>query len=227
MSTLTNLIRIVARPRQTCREVLQQETLNASLAIVLGFGIVVGLLFLRSHFARDYPPPPDELQTWIETWGEFAMLPQINIPPEQYRLAQALFMVPLSLAVWILMAGSARVLSVLFGGRTTFVQYANLLGNTFYVFWALATVLDGLYTLILGDHLLRALRLEYGPLARAVVAHYPSLMWTLVLGLGAVYNGIAAYESEGSRGVLAVLQAVAVAVVTGIWPIALIALLLR
>ena len=227
MNTLMNLLRMIVRPRRTCREVLRQETLNASLAIVLGFGIAVSLLFLRSHFARDYPPPPDELEAWIETWGEFAMLPFVKIPTERYRLAQALFMVPLSLAIWILMAGSARVLSALFGGRTTFVQYANGFGHTFYAFWALATVLDGLYTLILGDHLLRALRLEYGPLARAFVANYPSLMWTFVLGLGAVYNGLVAYESEGSRGAAAVLQAAAIAVATGFWPIALIILLLR
>jgi hypothetical protein len=206
---------------------LRQETLNASLAIVLGFGIVVGLLFARSHLAQDYPPPPDALETWIETWGEFAMLPYLKIPAERYRLAQALLMIPLSLAVWILMAGSARVLCVLFGGRTTFVQYANLFGHSFYVFWALAVLLDGLYTLLLGDHLLRALRLEYGPLARAFVAHYPPLMWTLALGVGAAYNGIVAYESEEATGIVAVLKAAAIAVATGFWPIALSALLLR
>ena len=122
MRTLRNMLRAIVRPRRTCRDILQQETLNASLAIVLGFGLVVGLLFLRSHLAREYPPPPDELETWIEAWGEFAMLPIVKIPAPQYRLAQALFMVPLSLAIWLLMAGSARVLSVLFRGRTTFVR---------------------------------------------------------------------------------------------------------
>ena len=75
MCTLMNLLRMIARPCQTCREILRQETLSASLAIVLGFGIVVSLLFLRSHLAGDYPPPPDELETWSETWGEFAILP--------------------------------------------------------------------------------------------------------------------------------------------------------
>jgi hypothetical protein len=227
MSALKDLVRIVIHPRRTCREILKLETLNASLAVVLAFGAVVSLLFLRSHLARDYPPPPDELETWIETWGEFPILPYVKIPAERYRLAQAIFMVPLSLAVWILMAGSARVLSVLFGGRTTYVQYANMFGHSFYAFWFLATILDGLFTLIMGDHLLRALRMEYGPLARAVVANYPSLVWTSVLGLGAAYNGILAHESDGATGTAAILKAAAIAVATGSWPIVLITLLLR
>jgi hypothetical protein len=224
---IKKLVHIIVRPRQTCRRILKLETLDASLAIVLVFGAVVSLLFLRSHLAGDYPPPPDELETWIETWGEFAMLPFLKVPAEQYRLAQAIVMIPLSLAVWILMAGSARVLSVLFGGRTTFVQYANLFGHSFFVFWALATVLDAVYTMILGDRLILALRMAYGPLVHDLVAHYPALMWTCMLGLGAVYNGIVAHESEGFAGTAALLKAGVIAATTGFWPIVLITLLLR
>ena len=183
----------------------------------------MGLLFLRSHLAQDYPPPPADLETWIEAWGEFAMLPYVKIPAQRYRLAQAIMMVPFSLAIWILMAGSASVLSAMFCGRTTFVQYANLFGHSFYAFWILATLGDLLYSLLMGDHVLRALRFEYGMLARGLVASYPMVMWTGAVGLGAIYNGIMAHESEG----YSLPKAALVAVATGVWPIVLISVLIR
>jgi hypothetical protein len=223
VSTLLNLFYVVIRPRKTCRQILKQETLASSLSIVLLFGAAVGLLFLRSHLARDYPPPPADLETWIEAWGEFAMLPVLKIPAERYRLAQAIVMVPLSLAVWILMAGSASVLSALFRGRTTFAQYANLFGHSFYAFWILATLADLFYSALMGERVLRALRLEYGALARVLAVNYPALMWTGLLGLGAIYNGIMAHESEGYSWP----RAAAVAITTGCWPIALISVLIR
>jgi hypothetical protein len=223
VSTLLDLVYVVIRPRRTCRRILPQETLASSLSIVLVFGAVVGLLFLRSHLVQDYPPPSDELETWIETWGEFAMLPVVKIPAERYRLAQAIVMVPFSLAVWLLMAGSASVLSALFRGRTTFVQYANLFGHSFYAFWILATLADLLYSSLMGEHVLRALRFEYGALARALAASYPTVMWTGAVGLGAIYNGIMAHESEGTS----LLKAALVAITTGVWPIVLISVLIR
>lgn len=229
MNTLLNLARVFVRPRSTCRAILRDETLRPGLAVVVGFGLVLSALFARSHLVGDYPPPPDELETWIEAWGEFAMLPVVKVPAEQYRLAQALFALPLVLAAWILMAGSARVASDLWGGRVSFVNYANLFGHTFFAFWLLATLLDALYSLALGDHLLRALRGAYGPLARALATYYPSVVWTGLLGLGAIYNGIAAFEAEGAVGRPAAshLRAALIAVVTGFWPIALISLLVR
>jgi hypothetical protein len=163
------------------------------------------------------------LEAWIEAWGEFAMLPLVKIPAERYRLAQAIAMVPFSLAVWILMAGSASVLSALFRGRMTFVQYANLFGHSFYAFWILATLADLLYSTLMGDYLLRALRFEYGALARGLVASTPTVLWTGAVGLGAIYNGIMAHESEGYSWP----QAALVALATGFWPILLISLLIR
>jgi hypothetical protein len=208
---------------------MQQETLRGSLAIVLAFGLVLSALFARSHLAGEYPPPPAELEAWIEAWGEFAMLPVLKIPAARYRLAQALFALPLVLAVWLLMAGSARVLSDLWGGRARFVTYANLFGHTFYAPWILATFLDGLYSLAWGDHLLDALRGTYGPLVRGLTIQFPAVMWTALLGLGAAYNGIAAFEAEQAAGGVTRgrLYAALIAVVTGFWPIALISILIR
>ena len=89
MSTLTNLLRFVVRPRRTCREVLRQETINASLAVVLGFGIVVGLLFLRSYLAQDYPPPADELET-VEDLSEFTVIFTSDHTTDEIREAVSL-----------------------------------------------------------------------------------------------------------------------------------------
>ncbi len=223
MRTISRLWRIVIHPRRTSREILQDRNIHASLAVVLGFALVLSLLFLLSHFRGDYPPPPQDLETWIETWGEFAMLPFVKIPAENYRLAQALFFTPLIFGTWILMAGTARVLSLLWGGKVTFAQYLNLFGFSFFTFWILGSVLDTVYSSLLGRHVLQALRGSYGPLVRTVFANFPALMWTVVLGLGGVYNAIVTHESEQFSGFKAAL----VGVTTFFWPMVLISLLVR
>ena len=50
----------------------------------------------------------------------------VKVPTQHYRLAQAIFMTPLVVAIWIWMAGSARLLSIGFGGRVTYRQYLIL-----------------------------------------------------------------------------------------------------
>ena len=223
MKTVSKLWRIILYPRRTSRELLEQKTPTASLVIVLGFALVLALLFLLSHLAQDYPPPPEDLQTWVETWGEFAMLPFLKIPAERYRLAQALFVVPLVLAIWILMAGSARLLSVLFGGKVTFEQYLNLFGHSFFAFWILAQLLDFTYSTLLGNFVLPALRLAYGPVIRGLVAFFPAAMWTLALGCGGLYNGLAAREAEKFPWI----KAAPIGLVTFLWPMVLISTLIR
>lgn len=225
MKPVTNLWKIVIHPRRTSRELLEggSRSLYAAGDIVLGFAAILALLFLYSHLAGDYPPPPDELETWIATWGEFAMLPFVKIPAESYRLAQAIFINPLVLGIWILMAGAVRLLSILFGGHITFEQYLSLFGFRFFTFWILAQVLDLVYSVVLGGAILPALRMEYGPLVRGLAANYPSFMWTLMLTLGGIYNGIATYESERLSAVKAGLTGSA----TLAWPVVLIAVLVR
>lgn len=223
MQTASHLWGMILHPRKTSREILKQKSVASSLAIVLGFALVLALLFLISHLVQDYPPPPEELQTWVETWGEFAMLPFLKIPAERYRLAQAMFAIPLVLAIWILMAGSARLLSILFGGRVTFEQYLNLFGHSFFAFWILAQLLDFTYSTLWGDFVLPALRLAYGPLIQSVVAFFPAAMWTLALGCGGLYNGLVAHESENFSWIKAALIGLA----TFLWPMVLISTLIR
>lgn len=160
---------------------------------------------------------------WIATWGEFAMLPFVKIPAENYRLAQAIFIIPLLLAIWLLMAGSARVLSVLWGGKVSFEQYLNVLGYSFFAFWIVGQVLDMSYSGILGRWMLPALRMEYGAGIQAFFANFPSVMWTVTLSLGGLYNGIVTYELER----FSLWKVVVISLVTLAWPIVLISILLR
>lgn len=218
------LIRVVLYPRRTAREILEGErSLLAAGLVVLGLGALLFVLFLVSHLRRGYPPPLDELETWIETWGEFAMLPLLKIPAERYRLAQALFALPLVLAAWMLMGGSARLLSILFGGKVTYEGYLSLFGFSFYAFWILAHLLDVLYSAVLGDVVLEALRGAYGPGFRAFVTAFPSVMWTAALTVGGISNGIVTHEAEG----WAVCKAALTAVATLVWPIVLVSVLIR
>jgi hypothetical protein len=180
-------------------------------------------MFVISHLKGDYPPPPDELEVWIETWGEFAMLPFLKIPAEHYRLAQAILIVPMILAVWILMAGSARILSILFGGKVSFQQYLNLFGFSFFAFWILGSLLDAIYSGIFGDVVLNALRMEYGTFAKTLATYFPQVMWVGVLSAGGIYNGIVIHENES----LSRVQTALMGMTTFVWPIVMISTITR
>jgi hypothetical protein len=223
MHAIRNLFAIVIHPRRTARLLAQAPTIHAALTVVLVFGAVVGIMFLVSYLAHDYPPPPAELRVWIDTWGEFAMLPFLAIPAEHYRLFLAFLMVPLALAVWILMAGSARVLSALFGGKVSFDHYLNVFAFSFFVFWILGTIIDTIFSGLLGSWALAALRMEQGPLARSFAAYFMPIVWPAVLILGGIYNGIAMHELERFPP----WKVAVVALATCIWPIVLISALLR
>lgn len=223
MKPLRYLVRIVIHPRSTSRAILEENTLHPSIAVVLGFSALVSILLMITYLLKQYPPPADEMKLWIEAWGEFAMLPFLRVDMERYRLAEAVFFTPLVLAVWILMAGSARILSALFGGRVTFDQYLNLFGFSFFAFWILAHILDAVYSLACGSFVIKALKLEYGPIVRQLFVVFPSAMWPLVLAAGGVYNGIAVRESEG----FSFLKTALVAAATAMWPIAFVAFFLR
>ena len=221
---LAYLPKMVVRPRRTARELLAEETVRPSLLVVAGFAGLEALLSLRSYLVGEYPPPPGVLSIWVETWGEFAMLPFVDIPAGSYRLAQAVFMVPLMLAIWMLMAGSARLLSVLFGrGRVSFDGYLNLFGISFFAFLIPAVSLDTLVNGVFGSVELAALRMEYGPLVRDLFAYFSPVEYTVLLGLGGVYNAVVAGEGEGYR----IPQAIVVGIVTFLWPMVLISTLLR
>ena len=127
------------------------------------------------------------------------------------------------LAIWILMAGSARLLSLFFGGgRVSCEGYLNLLGFSFFVFMIAAVALDFAFSDVFRNFV-EALRGDYGMFARSAVAAFPPAMYTVLYGLGGFYNAIVACEGEG----YSFSKAAIVGIVTFLWPMVLISLLLR
>jgi hypothetical protein len=191
------LWKMVLRPVKTSREIAQATNIAPSLAVVAGYGLLMGMLFGISALARDYPPPTAELHAWIRAWGEFAMLPFLKIPTESYRLFLAFAMLPIALAAWILMSGSASFLSILFGGKATYTQWLNLTCFSFFPFLILASGFDLLYSSLLGDFIVPALQLQYGPAVQNFFLYFPMVMYPVLLTSGGIYTAISARQVEG------------------------------
>jgi hypothetical protein len=223
MKTLTYLWKMLISPRRTSRELAEEPRVRYAAALVLAYGAALSLGFLIGAINHAYPPPPDVLAVWIKTWGEFTMLPFLKIPAENYRAFLAIIMIPLSLTIWMLMAGTAKLLSLLFKGNARYEQYLNLMGFGFFPFLWIAAILDLIYSGLLEPLALPALNLQYGAWARAFFLWFPPLEYTILYGLGGIYNGIAAQTAER----WAVWKSVAVGVLTFIWPFLLITALLR
>ena len=216
--SVSYLWKVFFHPVQASREIAMEKSIPSSLAIVAGYGTTLGLLFGISALAKDYPPPAAELQIWIKAWGEFAMLPFLKIPAENYRLFLAFAMLPIALAAWMLMAGSAKILSILFGGKATYEQWLNLTCFAFFPLLILSSLLDVLYSGLLGDFTVPALQMKYGPAIQIFFHYFPQVFYTILLALAGVYTAIAARQAEGfSWWKSAMIGAVAFAWTTIIW----------
>ncbi len=223
MKSLSYLWKMVIHPRRTTDELFQEKNPLPALWIILGFGLIFAVMMLISHLQGGYPPPPADLKTWIEAWGSFTMLPFINVPAESYRLVQAIFMIPLMFVIWMLMAGSARLLSISFGSKTSFDQFLNLLVFSFFPWWILASVMDGLMSGVFGGFVLSALRMEHGVLAKNLITNFYPVMYSVLFGLGGVYNGLATYRAGGLKW----WQAALIGFITFFWPLFFATILLR
>jgi hypothetical protein len=194
----------------------------------LGSWLLYGLAFYLSHLAHDYPPAPDVLKVWISTWGEFAMLPVMKIPPESYRLFLPYASLPLALAAWMLMGGSAFLVSRLTGGKVRYECYLSLCAFGFFPIWILSTLLDMVYNTLLGDHIVPALTGQYGALARDFYQNFPVFEYTLLFGLAGILIGAGSYGADraaGSRS--AVWKAALTGWIAFTWPTLLVAVLVR
>jgi hypothetical protein len=223
MKAISTLVTIIVHPRKTSREVLKKANIYPSLSVVLGSGAVLAILFVISYFKKDYPASPEIMQIWIRAWGEFGVLPFLKIPPESYRLFLAIAMIPIMFAIWILMAGSARFLSILFNGKVTFKQYLCLFGFSFFTFLILQTIVDIIFSGFMKDFELLALKMEYGPLVAKIVTWFPMIVYPAILAIGGIYNGIVTQEGEKYP----FWKTVLVSVLTAFWPIIFIAVLIR
>jgi hypothetical protein len=210
-------------PRRTGRALDAESSLRPVATFVIAFGILYGLMFLKSYLDQDYPPPPEELAVWVEHWGEGVMLPFFNLPTESYRGFQAAIMLPFALAIWMLMGGSARLLSLLLGGKASYETYLRVTGFTFFTVWVISALLDFLYSGVLHDVVLNGLRGEYGPLLEGLLAAYPPVVYTLLYGVAALNIALAA----GSIERFAWWKAALVGLVAFAWPMALVASVVR
>jgi hypothetical protein len=216
------LFAMVRHPYRTTDR-LFAESISPALGLVLGYAALMSASFLLSHLARDYPPRADVLATWTDAYGEFYVVPFVNIPAENYRLALAICFVPLVLMVWILMAGSARLLTIAFRGSATFDQYLRLLAFAFFPFWIAASVVDTIHSGPLDPWVLGALRDDYGPVAHLVAANFMPMTYTVLFGLGAVYCGLAAARANG----FSLPKSAVIGFASFIWPTAAGAFLIR
>lgn len=223
MKTLSYLWRMIKAPGRTCRELAEEARVRYAGALVLDYGIFGSLGFLLSTLKRDYPPPAETLEMWIKTWGEFTMLPFLKIPPEHYRAFLAVIMIPLAVTIWMLMAGTAKLLSLLFKGKVRYEQYLNLVGFGFFPFLWVAGILDVIYSGYLKPFAIPALNMEYGALAKAFFQWFPPLEYTILFGLGGLYNGIGTQTAEH----WAVWKSVVVGALTFVWPMLLNMVLMR
>jgi hypothetical protein len=223
MMTLNYLWKILKGPRQGFSELCTEGKVRYAGVLVLSYGIINSLGFLISALKHDYPPPPETLDVWIKTWGEFTMLPFLKIPPENYRLFQAIILIPLALSIWMLMAGTGKLLSLLFQGKASYENYLNLLGFGTFTFLWIAAILDMIYSGFLEPLVVPALNDEFGSLVKGFFLWYPPLEYMLLYGLAGVYNGIGTQMAER----WAIWKSVVVGVLTFAWPTMLIAVLLR
>lgn len=227
MNTLTSIFHgmggMLTHPGRTGKALASGTSLKPVATLVIAFGIVYGLTFLKSYLAHDYPPSPEVLAVWVEHWGEGMMLPFFNIPAESYRGFQAAIMLPFALALWMLVGGSARLLASLLGGKQTYETYLKITGFTFFSIWVISSFLDFLYSSVFWEYVSKGLQGEYGPLVDSLLVGFMPLEYTLLYGLVAVNVAIA------TRGIeeFAWWKSAMVGIAAFAWPMALVSSVVR
>ena len=218
-----NMHGMLAHPGQTGKELASDTGLKPAAILVIAFGVLYALPFLKSQIAHDYPPHPEVLEVWIDHWGEGVMLPFFNIPAESYRGFQAAIMLPFALALWMLLGGTARLLAILFGCKQSFETYLKITGFTFFTIWIIAAIMDYLYSGVFWEFVSKGLNGGYGPIVDAVLVGFMPMVYTISYGLVAVNVTIASRIIEGFAWWKAALIGIAVFA----WPMALVAAVVR
>ena len=207
---------MILHPRRSSAEITAGDDYQPALDFVLGFALLLGLAYLVTYLAKSYPPSPADWKVWIATWGEQFMAPYFPIPLESYRLFMAIAVIPGVLLLWVAMAGTGKLLSLIFHGHGSFRQYLTLFGFSYFPFWLIAAILDFLYMGFVNPYIVPALNLAYGPLVRTVVYLVPLVMYPVIFGVGGVYNALAARALErfsiwkcALTGILTAIEAIA------------------
>jgi hypothetical protein len=214
---------MLTHPGRTGKTLASETSLKPVATLVITFGVLFALPFLKSQLEHGYPPPPETLAIWVEHWGKGVMLPFFNIPAESYRGFQAAIMLPFALALWMLMGGTARLLASLFGGKHTYETYLRITGFTFFTIWIITTCLDFLYSSVFWDYVSRGLQGEYGPVADTLLANFMPFEYTVLYGLVALNVTVAARAIEG----FAWWKAAIIGIAVFAWPMALVSSVVR
>lgn len=223
MHATASPFRILFSPYRAAHDLPAPARVRPAALLVLGASLYLAIGMLISHLNHAYPAPPDVLKIYVDTWGEFTMLPFLKIPPESYRLFLAVIAIPLMFAVWMLMAGTARLLSLLMGGRASYEQYLVITAFGFFPFWLLAAMIDTIFSGVIDSYVLLALTGQLGAFASAFWANFPQFFYVFLYGLGGVWIGISAAGVDGFRWWKAAL----IALLSFAWPTLLMAALLR
>lgn len=214
---------ILISPYRAAHALPAAPKVRPAALLVLAAGLYLAIGMLISHLSHAYPAPPDVLKIYVDAWGEFTMLPFLKIPPESYRLFLAIIGIPLVFAAWMLMAGTARLLSLWMGGRASYEQYLVITAFGFFPFWFLAAVIDTIFSGVIDGYVLRALTGQLGPFAAAFWTNFPAFFYVILYGLGGVWIGISAAGVESFRWWKAAL----IAALSFAWPALLMSALLR
>ena len=227
MNTVTSILRgmggILTHPGRTSKELASETSLKPVTTLVIAFGILYALPFLKSYLDHSYPPPPETLAIWVEHWGEGVMLPFFNIPAESYRGFQAAIMLPFVLALWMLMGGSAKLLANLFGGKQSYETYLKITGFTYFTIWVIAAFIDAMFSDVFWTYIARGLEGELGPLVGGILTYFMPLEYIILYGLVAVNVAIATRAVEG----FAWWKAAIVGIAVFAWPMALVSAVVR
>jgi hypothetical protein len=215
--------RILISPFRTAKALPASVRVHPAALLVLGAGLFMASGTLVSYLNHSYPPPPDVLKIWINTWGEFLMLPFLKIPAESYRLFTAIIMIPLVFAMWMLMAGTAKLLSLLMRGHASYEQYLIITAFGFFPFWILAGIIDTIFSGVIDGYVLQALTGQLGSFATAFWINFPKFFYTILYALGGVWIGISTAGVESFKW----WKAIPIALFCFGWPMLLITVLLR
>lgn len=223
MHAFTSPYQILISPFRSARALPTSVRVRPAALLVLAAGLFMAVGMFVSHLTHAYPPAPDVLKIYVNTWGEYFMLPVLKIPPESYRLFLAVIFVPLAFAIWMLMAGTGKLLSLLMGGRASFEQYLVVTAFSFFPFWILAGVIDTIFSGVIDGYVLQALTGQLGPFATAFWSSFPQFFYTFLYGLGGVWIGISTAGVESFRW----WKAVPIALFTFGWPMLVMSVLVR
>jgi hypothetical protein len=215
--------RILFSPFRTAKALPASVRVRTAALLVLGAGLLMASGTLVSYLKHSYPPAPDVLKIWVDAWGEFLMLPFLKIPPESYRLFTAIILVPLALAMWMLMAGTAKMLALVLRGHASYEQYLVITAFGFFPFWILAGIIDTIFSGVIDGYVLQALTGHLGPFATAFWTNFPKFFYTILYALGGVWIGIATVGVESFKW----WKAIPIAFFSFAWAMLLITVLLR